>query len=355
MFRKRNRKRCNTKLSLAFGALTKTKRNQIDKITFAGSSITLVMTINPSKHRITTSGFWITLLLLAVVVGSLVWFAYCSDSTFQFVSYVVIALLPLAVALGFLVRGSFKFSIRTMFVTVTLVAVFVAVSLVPLVRHRSARNTSMRFMAASATLNASKDWNVFYAQVGLELSPEIAIEAPSAVPPWLAPFTASTDDIPLDSSIRSIWLDNDTQCQILAENWKKLPALRSVGIAQGVTSKGLDLLQDVLPRIEHLEMVQTTDITVPRGWYRKLTNIRMLWVWGEFTSRGMQFNDHHVKDISELSNLQAFMVLGYAFDDNDAQVLSTSNSIKRVILRGTNVTSTGEAALAGEDRVVYRN
>jgi len=49
------------------------------------------------------------------------------------------------------------------------------------------------------------------------------------------------------------------------------------------------------------------------------------------------------------------MVLGYAFDDNDARILATSNSIKRVVLRGTAVTPAGESDLENVDRRVYRN
>jgi hypothetical protein len=50
-----------------------------------------------------------------------------------------------------------------------------------------------------------------------------------------------------------------------------------------------------------------------------------------------------------------FMVLGYAFDDNDARTLASSNSIKRVMFRGTSVTPDGESDLANSDRFVYRN
>ena len=49
------------------------------------------------------------------------------------------------------------------------------------------------------------------------------------------------------------------------------------------------------------------------------------------------------------------MVLGYAFNDDDARTLATSLSIKRVMLRGTSVTQDGESALANTDRLVYRN
>jgi hypothetical protein len=86
-----------------------------------------------------------------------------------------------------------------------------------------------------------------------------------------------------------------------------------------------------------------------------LTNIRTLWVWGEGASRGTPFDKKHLKDIASLPNLETFMVLGYAFNDDDARTLATSNSIKRVVLRGTAVTEDGESDLANTDRLVYRN
>ena len=62
-------------------------------------------------------------------------------------------------------------------------------------------------------------------------------------------------------------------------------------------------------------------------------------------------------DIASLKQLEVLMVLGYALNDADAQVLASSPSLKRIILRGTAVSAIGEAHLAESlsDRIVYRN
>ena len=213
----------------------------------------------------------------------------------------------------------------------------------------------MRLLAANATINEGLDWDDFYAQVDLESPSRPAIASTVVVPSWLSSFTNATVQVPPDDAVRSVWINNDDQCRILAENWETLPSLQAVSFARGVSTDGLNMLQDVLPQVAQLDIVHTNDVAVPPGWYGSLTNIRTLWVWGEGASRGTQFDPQHLKDIVGLPKLELFMVLGYAFDDDDAHELATSNSIKRVILRGTVVTRNGESDLANADRVVYRN
>ncbi len=244
-----------------------------------------------------------------------------------------------------------------MLTATTLVAVLLMLSLMPLVRHRAARQASMRLLSSNATINVGLDWDEFYSQIDLQSPPKLTPAKTAAVPPWLTPFTIHTSSIPPDDAVRSIWLYTDEQCHILADNWERFTSLQSVSITRGVSDDGFRLLQEVLPRFKHLDCVHTNDVVVPSNWYGSLTNIRTLWVWGEGASRGKPFNREHLNDIVSLSNLEVFMVLGYAFNDSDARELATSTSIKRVILRGTAVTLAGETDLSnGEiNRIVYRN
>jgi len=315
------------------------------------------MPLNRISTRTTTRVLLFVLLLEAAFVLSLRrlgW--YGTGNTIQFLACVFATLLPLLVASAMLLRNRLRFSLRTLFVATTLVAVFLMISLLPMVNHRVARQASMRLLSANATLNEGLDWDEFYSQIDLEPSPHLSSVETATVPPWLTSFTNHTSTIPTDNAIQSIWLNNDEQCKLLADNWERFPSLRSVSVTRGVSDNGFRLLQDVLPRFNHLDCVHTNDVLAPPNWYASLTNIRTLWVWGEGASRGKPFPHEHLSDIAALSNLEMFMVLGYAFNDANASELAASTSIKRVILRGTAVTSTGESDLLNNaiHRIVYR-
>lgn len=296
------------------------------------------------------------LVLEIALVVSLRRFGWAvTGSVLQFTICLIVAGLPLIVATAIFLRRGLRFSVRSVLLAVTLLAVFFSLSWLPLVRHRAARQTSMRLLAANATLNEGLDWNDFYPRIRLQPPPQMVVRQDDEVPLWLTAFTGATERIPLDHAVSSVWLDSDDQCRILAGNWERLGGLQSVSIGGGVTAEGLRLLKDVLPRFQHLEMVHVNSVVAPEGWYRSLTNVRMLWVWGENALRGTKFNAGDLRDIADLPDLEVFMVLGYAFGDGDARQLATSRGIKRVILRGTDVTQAGEADLTDDDRIVFRN
>lgn len=86
-------------------------------------------------------------------------------------------------------------------------------------------------------------------------------------------------------------------------------------------------------------------VDVPKNWVLSVSGVRTLFFWGEGAWRGKPFPSYQLAEITSLSNLETIMVLGYAFNDNDAHELSKSKSLKRIILRGTAVTPKGEAEL----------
>lgn len=316
----------------------------------------LVGPLNRMSVRSTTVCLLFTLLFEIALVVSLRWLGwYGTGNAIQFAACLFVTILPLVVAIAILLRRRLKFSVRSLLLANTLVAIFLVLSLLPLARHRAERQTSMRLLTAKATVNEGLDWDDFYSQIDLTPPPKPALATTAAVPLWLTSFTTASDSIPQDNAVRSIWLNSDAQCQILADNWERLTSLQSVSITRGVSTEGFRLLQGILPRFRYLDIVHTNDVAVPSGWYKSLTNIRTLWVWGEGASRGTPFDKDHLNDIAALSNLEMLMVLGYAIDDSDARTLATSDSIKRVVLRGTAVTPTGESDLANANRRVYRN
>ena len=314
------------------------------------------MLITRMSVRLTTVVL-VTVLIIEVAISvSLRWLGwYGTGSAIQFSACLVFTLLPLLIAFVILLHKRLKFSVRSLLLVTALSAFFLVLSLMPILRHRAARQSSAQLLTAKVTINEGMDWDNFYRQIALHPPTKLPLADDDALPWWLTSLITKTDSIPTDNSVRDIWLSSDNQCQILAENWERLSSLQSVSISRGVSTEGFRLLQDVLPRFEHLDSVVTNDVTVPSDWYGSLKNIRTLWVWGEGASRGTLFDDKHLDEIVSLSNLEMFMVLGYAFSDRDARTLAKSDSIKRIVLRGTAVTTAGESELVKPDRLVYRN
>jgi len=291
--------------------------------------------------------------MIVVSLRSLGW--YGTGNAVYFVACLFVTFSPLLVAMILLLRRGLRFSVRSLLASTTLVALFLMLSFIPIVRHRAARQVSVQLLSANATINEGLDWDDFYAQIELDRPPKLPPTIDEAIPAWLTPFTTTTHAIASDDAVRSVWLNNDRQCRILAKNWERLPSLQSVTITRGVTNEGFQLVQEIIPKLQNLDSVCTNDVSPPLHWYASLTNVRTLFVWGEGASRGTAFDKNHLRDIASLPHLETFMVLGYAFVDNDARTLTSSNSIKRVIFRGTSVTPDGESDLAKTDRIVYRN
>ena len=276
---------------------------------------------------------------------------------FHIIGCGLLATLPVLVAVFLLVRTRFRFSLRTLFAVMTLVAIFLAISVMPLLKYQSERKGSRQLIAANATLNDRLDWHNFYSSMGLESPRLIFPPDETQLPLWLIPFAENIQHIPADDSVHTVSLSNDQQIKILATHAKRFSSLQSINIHAGVSSEGLRLLQKMLPTFDHLFGIHVSDVFVPAQWYHDLGNIHSLFVWGESSLRGTPIPPDCLKAIASLQQLEVFMVLGHAISDSDANILGSSKTIKRIIMRRTTITPQGEKYLQGDDssRVVYVN
>jgi hypothetical protein len=304
----------------------------------------------------------VILVVLLILEGALVislrtlgWFG--TGDAAQLIGSVVVSALPLLIALAFLAINRFHFGMRSLLGTMALIAIFLYVTVLPVLDYRSARRASMQLISESATLNEDLELDRFYSAIGLDPPPMLKSPKPVNVPPWLTPLIRHISTVPPDDSVRMIELTSDRQIRILADNWQRFGGLQSLYVASGVTEDGLKLLLTIIEQFDRLDRIHTNDVSPPKSWYGSLTNVRTLYVWGEGASRGTPFPKHRVTEIASLPNLEVLMVLGYEFNDADARLLANSTSIKRIILRKTAVTPIGESILNDKalNRVVYRN
>lgn len=155
------------------------------------------MPLSRMSTRTTTIVLLCVLLLEAVLVVSLRGLGwYGTGNAIQLLACIFVALLPLLVASAMLLRNRLRFGLRALLIATTLVAVFLMVSLLPMVKHRAARQASMRLLSANATLHEGSDCDEFYSQIDLEPPPTISSVETGDVPPWLTSFANHTSIIP---------------------------------------------------------------------------------------------------------------------------------------------------------------
>jgi len=295
----------------------------------------------------------ITLLLVGLIclelilVGSLSSLGWNgTGSTIVLIACVIATLFPLLIAIILLAKDGFRFSLRALLAVVTLVAIFLAVSLKPLFDYRSARIASKQLISANITLKVEIELEQYYASLDLKPPPERTPNQAISLPLWLRPFTENLSAIPPDASVKYIGLKNDKQIQILAKNADRLSSLQSIGIDAGVTNVGLNKLLGILPQFKHLEQIYLYDVSAPADWYRSLNNIRKLSISGPWAVPNTPFPSNILAEISSLNQLEVLDINWPAFNDSDAKTLSSASSLKRIVLRNTAVSENGKSILA---------
>jgi hypothetical protein len=112
-----------------------------------------------------------------------------TGTAIRWLSALVLAVLPLAIAAILLVGHRFRFRLRTLLVAMALVAFFLAITVMPLQNALSSRRMSQRLLAAGATVHTASQFNKVYKQLAYDPRPAIPVspEEPQ-LPVWLRPL-----------------------------------------------------------------------------------------------------------------------------------------------------------------------
>lgn len=281
------------------------------------------------------------------------------DSTVKLFDYsgrLLIAGLPLILVLSILAYTRLRCSVRSLFAILLLAALFLVMTLLPLLRFRNERFASTKLLAAGAKEDQSiLNWKPLWTII--DTLPEARNPPPTFVPSYLRSFTQGQENIPRDCEVTGLLLANDEQRRILADNWPKLPNLQALNIGPSVSAAGLTSLMSVLPEIKTLDIVITQEsvdmpVEMPSGWYQLLANVRVLYVWRGWSLQAPKFDKQNLADIVKLPKLKVLSVKGYAFNDSDAEALLGSESIQHIFFATTHVTEKGRDLLTKNNRNV---
>jgi hypothetical protein len=305
-------------------------------------------------------------LLLMLLVGEVAWIASLrafgwgsTNAGFVWALCLVSAILPLIAAAIILAWHRMRFSSRTMLVAMTLVAVFLFLTIRPLQTASASRRASRALLATGATLHTMSSWDSVYGQLGY--NPRIS---PASAPrnqeltSWLRPLAGSLLKIPPAYSIREMWLSNDTQIETLCTEAGSFLNLERVeiGAASSVTPSGLECLRQALPRFERLCDLQL-DVDLPADWFHSLARVYTLSLWAEGRRAGSKISVEQLRNIVTMPDLRVLYIFRYPVTDSDIQILSASKSLRYLILKKTAVTEVGEKQLSAAmpDCVIHRD
>jgi hypothetical protein len=298
----------------------------------------------PSSIRI---GFLLLLLVseVALVVSFRVLGWYSTNGKILWASCLLCAILPLIAAVVVLGRHRLRFNLRTMLIAMALVATFLCLSVRPLQTAVNSRQGSQSLLITGATLHTKSSWDSVYSQLRYDPRPAAIEPINQQLPFWLRPLAGSLLKTPTDDTVREIWLGSDDQVAELCRNAATFSNLERVSVDSSVTPAATEALLKALPTFAHLTDFQT-DVAIPRNSLRSLSNVRTLTLWGEKPLAGASLSEAQLRDVAALPNLRVLYIFMYKITDADVQVLAESKTLKRIILKKTGVTQSGQDKLS---------
>lgn len=279
-------------------------------------------------------------LTLAWSFRNLGWFE--TGGVIRWGACAILALLPLAVAAALLARRRFRFGLRTLLIAMSLLAIFMCVSVLPLYEAIESRRGSRALMACDAGIHLTFANDNYFQAVGYDPRRAAPVYQPeSALPVWLRPLAAETLQAPPDNSVRGIWLDNDAQVAGLAEHAARFTRVTYIGLGKGVGLRGKQTLANAMSKLPHVDQLYV-ESPVPAGWLRsgEFDRLRSLRIYGKPRSPDL-LSDELLREIAVLPDLRHLSLWWIKTSDADLQLLAKSTSLRLIELRISGVTSPG--------------
>ncbi len=266
------------------------------------------------------------------------------------------AALPLGVAVWLLLRNRFRFGLRSLLAAMALVAVFMFLSVRPLLEARNARQASRLLTSVGIKLDLEPEddhYRTIYMQIGHYMKiehdlrpPRSVAKSPREIPTWLRPIAGDLPSLPSDDNVLSVGVESDVQMVALCQMAPRLKNLESIAIWGQVSPAGLGLLKNTLPKFESLVELQL-GVPAPVGYFESLTTIRSLFIWREQATHARWLTATHLQEIAGMPRLEVLMFLGYGnINDSNVHVLSRSNSLKRLLFRMASISRDAQIDLS---------
>lgn len=302
------------------------------------------VTTNLSRRFNSRTAILIAFLLLELAFAwsfrALGWFE--TGGLVRWVACALLALAPLVMAAGMLARRRFRFGMRTLLVAMSLLAIFMWASVLPLYEAIEARRGSQTLMACRTRINLASGNDEYFKRVGYDprrVAP--AYHPEPTLPAWLRPLAAETLQVPPDNSVCEIWFDNDAQVAAFAEHATRFTRVTCIGLSKGVGPHGKQLLSNIMSKLPHVDQLYV-DGPISEGWLRTGAFNRLRWLKINGLPRSHDaISKQILAEIAELPDLRYLSLWWVETSDEDLQQLAKSTSLRLIELRISGATSPG--------------
>lgn len=279
-------------------------------------------------------------LALAWSLRALGWFE--TGGVIRWGACALLAIAPLVVAAALLARRRFRFGMRTLLIAMSLLAVFMWASVLPLYEAIEARRGSQALQACRAGISLAPGNDDYFKLVGYDprrMAP--AYHPEPALPAWLRPLAAETLQVPPDNSVCEVWFDNDAQVAAFAEHAVRFTRLTCLGMRKGVGPHGRQMLSSVMNNLPHVDQLYFEG-PVSEEWLRTgdFNRLRSLSIRGVPRSHDA-ISKQILASIAELPDLRYLSLWWVETSDEDLQQLAKSTSLRLIELRVSGATSPG--------------
>ena len=254
----------------------------------------------------------------------------------------LLALAPLVVATTLLARRRFRFGMRTLLIAMSLLAIFMWASVLPLYEAIEARRGCQALMACRTWISPASGNDEYFKLVGYDprrIAP--AYHPEPTLPAWLRPLAEETLQVPPDNSICGIWFDNDAQVAAFAEHATRFTRVTCIGLRKGVGLQGKQLLSSIMRKLPNVDQLYVNS-PISEGWLRTgaFQRIRSLKIDGLPRSHDA-ISTQILTEVTELPELRHLSLWWVETSDEDLQELAKSTSLRLIELRVSGATSPG--------------
>ena len=254
----------------------------------------------------------------------------------------LLALAPLVVAAGMLARRRFRFGMRTLLIAMSLLAIFMWASVLPLYQAIEARRGSQALQACRAEISLASGNDEYFKRVGYDPRRTAPVYHPEpTLPAWLRPLAAEMLQVAPDNSVCEVWFDNDAQVTAFAEHVARFTRVRCIGLRKGVGPQGRQMLSNVMNKLSHVDQLYVEGL-VSEEWLRTraFNRLRSLKINGLPRSPDA-ISKQVLAAIAELPELRYLSLWWVETSDEDLQQLAKSTSLRLIELRVSGATSPG--------------
>lgn len=224
---------------------------------------------------------------------------------------------PILVGVFLFVRTRFRFGIRTLFALCFLVALFLWMTVLPIV-HYNRERVGVRFLLQN--------------RVDLDLS----LDQMVGVPVWLSPIYGGELAMP-DKSLTFVMLSGDPQVDAFCQVADRFSNLSGV-LVYKVSETGYRNLNQTLKSLPNFRELDIGDSEPNAIAFESLGSLQAL-VIRETTGVQTPFKDQVLRDIVKLAQIESLDLHEFNFDSNELTILSQAAKLKKVRFYRCRVTS----------------